>query len=350
MSKIDGAAWLPDPAGSGQDRWWDGTAWTEELRPAAVTRAADGADAAQGLPRVESVPESTADPGTEGPGWSVPPVPTASVYSVPPAVSASGGQPPAASPGPVEPVAGPSDTEPQARPSSGRGPWVWATLASAVVAVVAVGALVVTNLGRDVPEPDALLSADPGSIETEPPAAVSANEGVEDGDEPASPSPSDGDAEDAPPVAEEQEDDAPIADISDVVAPDEELLDADDFVQPERSEVSSWELVDVLERYVFALDRGDLRGAHSELSPALQRRDGWSYDEWSGFWEGYLVGAEIVAVDEVELDTLRITAVVDYHLVGDEFSRELLVVGLVPSADGEFLIDTYQVLRAERFA
>ncbi|KTS87553.1 hypothetical protein NS183_10630, partial [Microbacterium testaceum] len=36
--------WYPDPAGSGGTRRWDGTAWTDEVRPA-VTEHADAAQA-----------------------------------------------------------------------------------------------------------------------------------------------------------------------------------------------------------------------------------------------------------------------------------------------------------------
>lgn len=39
------AGWYPDPAGSGQQRWWDGIGWTAHLAPAAPTSPAAAAAA-----------------------------------------------------------------------------------------------------------------------------------------------------------------------------------------------------------------------------------------------------------------------------------------------------------------
>ncbi|RIJ70160.1 DUF2510 domain-containing protein, partial [Nakamurella silvestris] len=40
------ANWYPDPAGSPNVRWWDGTSWTEHLRPAPEPVAAPAQSAA----------------------------------------------------------------------------------------------------------------------------------------------------------------------------------------------------------------------------------------------------------------------------------------------------------------
>jgi uncharacterized membrane protein YidH (DUF202 family) len=45
MSDINNpvAGWYPDPQGSGQQRWWDGTQWTMQFQPAgAGTVSSDG--------------------------------------------------------------------------------------------------------------------------------------------------------------------------------------------------------------------------------------------------------------------------------------------------------------------
>jgi hypothetical protein len=52
VSTADGrtpAGWYPDPAGSASQRWWDGTAWTGHLQPAASVQPAYPAQAAAPL-------------------------------------------------------------------------------------------------------------------------------------------------------------------------------------------------------------------------------------------------------------------------------------------------------------
>jgi hypothetical protein len=99
---------------------------------------------------------------------------------------------------------------------------------------------------------------------------------------------------------------------------------------------------------VWALDRGDLVWAHDQLSPAMKQKDGWGYAQWSDFWRGYLVGASVHSVEDVDTHAMRVTAVVDYHLTGGEFSRELLEVGITEGPDRRLLIGSYDVVRAER--
>src|SRR6516225_8553048 len=38
----DGSAWLPDPDVEGQERFWDGTEWTDEIRPVEDVRPVEG--------------------------------------------------------------------------------------------------------------------------------------------------------------------------------------------------------------------------------------------------------------------------------------------------------------------
>ena len=93
--------WYPDPAGSGGTRRWDGTAWTDEVRPAEGAResASDAAPASG-----SSVPEET--PSTERAGLADEPAAPASVEPSPsmPAEPLVPSEPPAASDG-----AAPSD-------------------------------------------------------------------------------------------------------------------------------------------------------------------------------------------------------------------------------------------------
>lgn len=70
------AGWYPDPAGSGGTRRWDGTAWTDEVRPAEGIPA-DAADThAVASAGEESTPSAVgtspeADPGAPGPSTPV---------------------------------------------------------------------------------------------------------------------------------------------------------------------------------------------------------------------------------------------------------------------------------------
>lgn len=60
------AGWYPDPEIPGQDRWWDGTAWSETRRP---TDAASGSASAAAAPQQ---PAPTVTPGRRGPGLYIP--------------------------------------------------------------------------------------------------------------------------------------------------------------------------------------------------------------------------------------------------------------------------------------
>jgi uncharacterized protein DUF2510 len=46
------AGWYPDPQGSGQQRWWDGTTWTAQFQPGTggfVAPSAAGGEYAKGI-------------------------------------------------------------------------------------------------------------------------------------------------------------------------------------------------------------------------------------------------------------------------------------------------------------
>ncbi|CAN5150054.1 hypothetical protein BH09ACT5_BH09ACT5_07760 [soil metagenome] len=51
------AGWYPDQTGADQLRWWDGEAWTAEVRPLVIDMVPDFASAGTSSNRLASTPE-----------------------------------------------------------------------------------------------------------------------------------------------------------------------------------------------------------------------------------------------------------------------------------------------------
>jgi uncharacterized membrane protein YhaH (DUF805 family) len=86
------AGWYPDPAGSGGQRWWDGTQWSEHVQPPAVPAApetpAAPAEPAGAVPVVPVEPTAPVAPAVPAPSYQ--PVPAAPAYGAA-AYGAAGG-------------------------------------------------------------------------------------------------------------------------------------------------------------------------------------------------------------------------------------------------------------------
>ncbi|MGM0357507.1 DUF2510 domain-containing protein, partial [Streptomyces sp. ECR3] len=75
MTQVTPPGWYPDPGqnsdGPATERWWDGNAWTERIRPAAPAAPggppapgpADAARAEEDTPPSDAVPQDTAPSG-----------------------------------------------------------------------------------------------------------------------------------------------------------------------------------------------------------------------------------------------------------------------------------------------
>jgi hypothetical protein len=303
--------WYADPVEPHRERWWDGTAWTDAARAAPSSETAD----TQVLEPVPGPSRTAGDAGLE---------PTAPMAGP---VAASTAVPDLSNlPAPTPP---------------GRRRKVWLLAAASVVAIAGgAGAAILLDGDRDEPEPPALAAAT-GEVDDDPT--------VDDaGLDPDDAAPDDEPIDDGPaPIEAAPEPDDQLEDHS---IEDPEPFETEDFAQPETagSLPESWELLDVLDEYVTALDWGDLRGAHDLLSPSLQAQPGWSYEEYAEFWDGYLAGAEVAWHDDVAPEDHRVAATVDYHLTDGTTSREQLELTMVRDTSGLLLISSYRVLRAER--
>ncbi len=56
------AGWYPDPSQAGQQRYWDGTAWTEHVQPDAATAAAPATPAAPAAPAAPAYGAAATEP------------------------------------------------------------------------------------------------------------------------------------------------------------------------------------------------------------------------------------------------------------------------------------------------
>lgn len=119
---------------------------------------------------------------------------------------------------------------------------------------------------------------------------------------------------------------------------------------PSGNELDADDLFATLDRYVLALDAGDLREAHDLLSPSLQEQAGWTFAAFRDFWTGYLTGARLVDVEQIDVTSGEIVTTIDYELVGNGLSRERVRLIVVPGPEGGGVIDVYDVLRAERLS
>lgn len=216
-----------------------------------------------------------------------------------------------------------------------------------VIAVLAVGALGFLLLSTDRDGPDV------------PQATVQDTEdrtASEQAPEPAPGSPDSPEPGDVEPDQGADDSEPPETSSGDADASEEAGSGSDDHAEPESSaaetaalpELSGDELVTTVDRYVRALDAGRWAEAHDVLSPAMQGRSGWSLDEFSSFWTGYLVAARLIDVEQVDVDLGEVVVTIDYELVGNGLSREQIRLGIVPDLDGAGVIDGYEVLRADR--
>ncbi|WP_243232593.1 DUF2510 domain-containing protein [Microbacterium sp. CIAB417] len=123
------AGWYDD--GSGRQRWWDGTQWTEHFAPAAET--ATGTDA--GLTPAAAAPAQPAD----APAFAPPTIPASPDGGLPPYAAPAA---PAAAPAQAYPAAAPAETAPKKKPHV----LAWIALAVSVIGFIFAcipGALVV---------------------------------------------------------------------------------------------------------------------------------------------------------------------------------------------------------------
>ena len=187
---------------------------------------------------------------------------------------------------------------------------------------------------QQVAEPNAEASSDPPVAEVLPDPKPDAT--VEEPDEP----PQESTTRDHAAELDETEtlpEDMPEHESTAPATPSHSGMDADD-------------LFATLHRYVIALDAGELREAHDLLSPSLQGQTGWRFEDFRDFWTGYLVGARLVDIEQIDVASGEIVTTIDYELVGNGLSRERIRLRVVPGPDGDGVIDVYYVLRAERLS
>lgn len=281
------AGWYPDPAGGSGMRWWDGRAWTQEVRSDDATTV------------------------------------------IPP----SG--PPRLPPTPAPVMGGPRAPEAAAAPTRSRV-GLWAVAVTAVVALV-VGAAVGLTVrgGEGGATGDAAATEAAGSAEVPP--TRDAGSGTDD-----RPGPGEGRLGSSAATGSPSGED-PVGD------PSEEAASADpEPVEPPPAPVDEAELVTRLESYLAALDAGDLDAAYEHVSPWLRQEPGWSRDAFTSFHEETIAGANLAWVEEASETMGVVEARVDYHLPDGEVSRELVRVTLVPDSTGGLLLDDYEVLDTRR--
>ena len=335
--------WYRDPLGATSQRWWDGTRWTTDVRNVTPDRADHHGAVPPGGHPTEVI-------AAQNPTTQRPTVPSARPHA--PGVTAT------------TPAAGGSDVPtPPAHSQAGRatapvspkrGPrTAFVVIAIVLLAAVATGGFLLGTqrsttdgeadtaaVGNTSPQPEPAPSPgdDPAADEQttlseETSGDTTADPGRADGaggDNRASTA-TDNSAAQAPPPSEQ----APMENGSQA---------AEDTSVP----TSSLELAGTVERYVGALDRGDLTGAHDMLAPELVSRAGWSLQEFVDFWEGYLVGAVLLEVIETDEARQQVTAQVDFALTGDGLSREVITLTMRASDGGAIMISDYEVVRADR--
>lgn len=120
------------------------------------------------------------------------------------------------------------------------------------------------------------------------------------------------------------------------------------LTEDEPGAASPAELEGALEGYVRSVDSGDVDRAYGHVSPSLRRKDGWSYERFATFNEETITGSRVVRIDGVDAGSQRVDATVEFDLPDGGTSRETIRTRFVRGADGELLLDDYEVLDADR--
>ena len=133
--------WYPDPAGGGGLRRWNGTAWTDEVRPAAGGSSAEQSSSRPEAPAAPPVPPTPNTDVPASPAASAPPVPRAdapayaSGQSAPDHAAAPARPAPSAPAYPTAPAA-PSASAPARRDIPTNTVWIWLVVALPLVSLV----------------------------------------------------------------------------------------------------------------------------------------------------------------------------------------------------------------------
>lgn len=118
--------------------------------------------------------------------------------------------------------------------------------------------------------------------------------------------------------------------------------------QDESAATSATDLEEAFVDYIRSLDSGDIDRAYAHVSPSLRRQDGWSRERFTTFREEVITGCQIVHIDDVSAASRRVEATVDFDLPDGAVSREAVRTQFVRGADGDLLLDDYEVMGSER--
>lgn len=120
--------------------------------------------------------------------------------------------------------------------------------------------------------------------------------------------------------------------------------------QDESAAVSATDLEDAFAGYIRSLDSGDIDRAYAHISPSLRQQDGWSHERFKTFREEAITGSRVVRIDDVRAASERVEATVDFDLPDGAVSREAVRTRFVRGADGDLLLDEYEVMDVERLS